>query len=154
MQIYQCSLKCLYCVGSFSTSTIFSTFLWARINEIKFTLTEWTPARVSKCSHPKWPTMNFIALNRCFGLWEWLIKIFPNFSHGKGEIFALKVWFFWKKWIKSCTSLESWGIEPRSPGWKSGILSTILWKVVMKSGVKLGFSFNASDILVIKKSFL
>ena len=116
-------------------------------------LTDRIPRGQAKCSHPKWPTMNFIALNRSFGSWEWLIKIFPDFSHGKGEIFALKVWFFWKKWIKSCTSLESWGIEPQPPGWKSGILSTILWKLIMKLGVKLGLSYNASDVLVIKNCF-
>ena len=49
--------------------------------------------------------------------------------------------------------MESWGIEPRPPGWKSGILSTILRRLVMKSGEKLGLCYNASDILAMKNRF-
>ena len=110
-------------------------------------------ARQAKCSHPKWPTMNFIALNRSFGSWEWLIKIFPDFSHGKGEIFALKVWFFWKKWIKSCTRLAQWGIEPRPPGWKSGMLTTILWRLGDEIRYEIKSIIQCYDILAMKSHF-
>ena len=46
---------------------------------------------------------------------------------GRGRFLPSKFGFFGKKWIKSCTSLVWWGIEPGSPAWETDVLTTRPW---------------------------